>query len=293
MSAQIINGKEIAQEIESEIIHDVEGLKSKGIQPGLAVILVGDDPASSTYVRMKGKACERLGFKSETITLPSEVTKDQLLKQIDEIKDAGWAHGLLVQLPLPVHIDEKEIIEAIPPEMDVDGFHPISRGKLSSGEDTFVPCTPAGIQELLLRSNNSPEGKHVVIVGRSKIVGLPLANLLIQKRAGANATVTICHSRTKSIEDHTKKADIIIAAIGKPNTITADMVNPHSTIIDVGVNRVDDAESKRGYRLVGDVDFERVVPIVKAITPVPGGVGPMTIAMLMKNTLVAAQKSIN
>ena len=289
MSAQIIDGKSISQEIEAEFVQEVENLKDEGIHPGLAVILVGDDAASAVYVRNKGRACERLGIRSETINMPAETSREQLLAKMNEIIAAKWAHGLLVQLPLPDHINEREIIEAIPPEMDVDGFNFISRGKLATGEDTFLPATPMGIQELLMRTGNNPSGKHVVIIGRSNIVGLPLSNLLLQKRDGANATVTVCHSRTPDIAKYTKIADIVVVAVGRQNTLTAEMVNSNAVVIDVGTNRVDDATKKRGYRLVGDVDFEPVYEKVKAITPVPGGVGPMTIMMLMKNTIKAAK----
>ncbi|MBC7185537.1 MAG: bifunctional 5,10-methylene-tetrahydrofolate dehydrogenase/5,10-methylene-tetrahydrofolate cyclohydrolase [Calditrichaeota bacterium] len=292
MSARIIDGKAIAAQVMAEVAREVADLRARGVVPGLAVILVGDDPASASYVRGKRKACEELGMRSETVHLPAHTTQSQLLNTIEELCTAGWAHGLLVQLPLPGHIDEKVIIEAIPPSMDVDGFHPVNRGRLTSGEDTFVPCTPAGIQELLLRSGYDPEGRHVVIVGRSQIVGLPLAILLAQKRAGANATVTICHSRTRNLAEVTKTADILVAAIGSPATIRAEMVRAGTVVIDVGVNRVEDPSSPKGYRLVGDVDFAAVSQVAAAITPVPGGVGPMTIAMLMKNTLKAAKASL-
>jgi len=292
MSARLIDGKAIAAQITQEVAAEVGELRTRGVVPGLAVILVGDDPASASYVRGKRKACEELGIRSETIHLPVQTTQSQLLATIASVCAAQWAHGLLVQLPLPGHLDEKAVIEAIPPAMDVDGFHPVNRGKLVSGDEALVPCTPAGIQELLLRSGYDPEGRHVVIVGRSHIVGLPLAILLAQKRPGANATVTICHSRTKNLAEITKAADILVAAIGRPAAIGAEMVKPGAVVIDVGVNRVEDPCSPKGYRLVGDVDFAAVSEIASAITPVPGGVGPMTIAMLMKNTIKAAKASL-
>ncbi|MGQ9853083.1 MAG: bifunctional methylenetetrahydrofolate dehydrogenase/methenyltetrahydrofolate cyclohydrolase FolD [Candidatus Oleimicrobiaceae bacterium] len=289
MSAHLIDGKAIAAQVTREVAAEVAEVRAQGVVPGLAVILVGDDAASASYVRGKRKACEELGIRSETIHLPAQSSQQELLATIAQACAAGWAHGLLVQLPLPAHLDERAVIEAIPPAMDVDGFHPVNRGKLVSGEDTLIPCTPAGIQELLLRSGHDPDGRHVVIVGRSQIVGLPLAILLAQKRPGANATVTICHSRTKNLAEVTKTADILVAAIGRAETIRAEMVKPGAVVIDVGVNRVEDPSSPKGYRLVGDVDFAAVAEVASAITPVPGGVGPMTIAMLMKNTVKAAR----
>ncbi len=292
MAARLIDGKAIASQITTELKDEVSRLTAAGVQPGLAVILVGDDPASASYVRAKRKACEELGIRWETVHLPAETSQEELLAAVAQLAALGWAHGLLVQLPLPAHIDERAILEAIPPEMDVDGFHPLNRGRLVSGEDTLVPCTPAGIQELLLRSGFDPDGRHVVIVGRSQIVGLPLAILLAQKRPGANATVTICHSRTKDLASVTRTADILVAALGRAKTIKAEMVRPGAVVIDVGVNRVEDPSAAKGYRLVGDVDFEAVAEVAEAITPVPGGVGPMTIAMLMRNTVKAAKASL-
>jgi methylenetetrahydrofolate dehydrogenase (NADP+)/methenyltetrahydrofolate cyclohydrolase len=286
--AQIIDGKAIAAEIQAELMLEILQLKAKGVTPGLGVILVGEDPASATYVRAKGKACDQLGLHSQTLHLPETATQDELLTEIKKMKNDSQIHGILVQLPLPAHIDEPTIIKAIPPEKDVDGFHPINKGKLLTGDDTFFPCTPAGVQELLLRSGNDPSGQHVVVVGRSQIVGLPVAVMLMHKKPGANATVTLCHSRTRDLVFHTRQADILIAAIGQPEFITADMLKENCVVIDVGVNRVDDAAAKRGYRLVGDVAFAETVKKVKAITPVPGGVGPMTIVMLMKNTVKSA-----
>jgi len=286
--AQIIDGKVIAAGIQAELVDEIQLLKTKGVIPGLAVILVGEDPASMSYVRAKAKACEQLGIYSRTIRLPESTPQIELLGEIDQLKNDPAIHGVLVQLPLPKHINESTIINAIPPEKDVDGFHPLNKGKLVTGEDTFYPCTPAGVQEMLLRSGNDPSGKHVVVVGRSQIVGLPVAVMLMHKKPGANATVTLCHSRTKKLAAHTCQADILIAAMGQPEFITADMLNENCVVIDVGVNRVEDASAKRGYRLVGDVAFAEVAPKVKAITPVPGGVGPMTIVMLMKNTVKSA-----
>lgn len=286
--AQIIDGKVIAAGIQAELVDEIQLLKTKGVIPGLAVILVGEDPASMSYVRAKAKACEQLGIYSRTIRLPESTPQIELLGEIDQLKNDPAIHGVLVQLPLPKHINESTIINAIPAEKDIDGFHPLNKGKLVTGEDTFYPCTPAGVQEMLLRSGNDPSGKHVVVVGRSQIVGLPVAVMLMHKKPGANATVTLCHSRTKNLAAHTRQADILIAAMGQPEFITADMLNENCVVIDVGVNRVEDASAKRGYRLVGDVAFAEVAPKVKAITPVPGGVGPMTIVMLMKNTVKSA-----
>ncbi len=289
MSAQIINGKEIATQIKSELKQEIENLKNIGTTPGLATVLVGDDPASAAYVRMKGKMCEKLGIHNESIKQPSDISEDKLLAIIKDLKYNRNIHGILVQLPLPNHINEQNIINSIPLNKDVDGFHPHTWGKMMTGEDSFLPCTPAGIQEMLIRSGNNPEKKHVVIAGRSKIVGLPLANILIKKEPGANATVTVCHTGTKNMSQITKQADILIAAIGRPEVITEDMVNDQAVVIDVGVNRVDAPETEKGYKLVGDVHFDAVSQKVKAISPVPGGVGPMTIIMLMKNTVKAAK----
>ncbi len=289
--AQIIDGKAIATEIREGLKREVEALRQQGIAPGLAVVLVGDNPASVTYVRMKEKACDELGIASFHHDLPAGVSQGELLSLIDQLADDDRVHGILVQLPLPDHINAEAVIEAIPPEKDVDGFHPTNLGKLLQGAETFVPCTPAGIQELLLRSGHSPEGKHVVIVGRSNIVGKPLAALLMQKKPGANATVTVCHSGTSDLSEQTRSADILVAAMGVPRFIKREMVRPGAVVIDVGVNRVDDPSAKRGYRLVGDVDFDEVSEVAAAITPVPGGVGPMTIAMLMRNTVLAARRA--
>ncbi len=291
--AQIIDGKKIAREIEKELSLELEYLKKHNVQPGLAVILVGENPASQSYVRMKGKACERLGLFSKTIKLPATIPQSALLIEIEKLKHNPLVHGILVQLPLPKHIDEKVILAAVSPEKDVDGFHPMNKGKLMAGEDTFIPCTPAGIQEMLVRSGFSPEGKHVVVVGRSQIVGLPVALLLMHKKTGANATVTVCHTGSGDLTPFTRQADILIAAVGKPAVITADMVREGCIIIDVGSNRIADPTTEKGYRFTGDVAYESVSQKVRAITPVPGGVGPMTIVMLLKNTIKAARLQTN
>ena len=287
--ADIINGDEIAKEIRKEIKAEVAQLKAKGVEPGLVVIIVGEDPASQVYVRKKGEACNEMGICSETIRLPERTTEEELLKLVDKYnKDPKW-DGLLVQVPLPKHISEEKVLLRIDPGKDVDGFHPMNVGKMVAGVDCYLPCTPHGCQELLMRSGNDPAGKHVVVLGRSNIVGKPVSCILVQKAKGADATVTICHSRTKNIPELTRQADILIAAIGKPKFVTADMVKPGVVVIDVGVNRIPDPSKKSGTRLVGDVDFENVSKKAKAITPVPGGVGPMTITMLMKNTVQAAK----
>jgi len=289
MPAQIINGKKISEEIKQEVKQQAEALFNEtGIVPGLAFILVGDNPASQVYVKMKGKACEELGFYSITLKLPTETSENELIEKIQTLNSDPKIHGILVQLPLPPHIDEQKILQTIDPIKDVDGFHPVNVGKLVIGLDTYLPCTPAGIQELLKRSGINPSGKHVVIVGRSNIVGKPIANILIQKKEWANATVTVCHTGTKDIAYFTKQADILIAAMGNPEFIKGNMIKPGAIVIDVGVNRINDPNSEKGYKLVGDVHFESAYEVAGAITPVPGGVGPMTIAMLMKNTLKAA-----
>ncbi|MBI2619439.1 MAG: bifunctional 5,10-methylenetetrahydrofolate dehydrogenase/5,10-methenyltetrahydrofolate cyclohydrolase [Ignavibacteriales bacterium] len=290
MPAQIIDGTRIAQEIRKEVGEQAEELKrTKGITPGLAFILVGENPASQTYVRMKGKACQELGFYSVTETMPGEISEEALLEKIKEFNREPKIHGILVQLPLPKLIREQKVIEAIDPSKDVDGFHPYNVGRLVTGHETLKPCTPAGIQELLLRSGNDPSGKHIVVVGRSNIVGKPVANILLQKKAGANAVVTVAHTGAGDISRFTKTADIVIAAMGKPGFLTGEMLKSGAVVIDVGTNRVNDPSAKNGYRIVGDVDFASASKVAKAITPVPGGVGPMTIAMLLKNTLEAAK----
>ncbi len=289
MSAQIIDGKAIGKAVRAEVATEVARLTERGIVPGLTVVLVGEDPASQVYVRMKGRACDEAGMKSGTVRLPTTVTEAELLDTIDRLNADPTVHGMLVQLPLPDHINEANVLLRIDPRKDVDGFHPINVGKLVTGDPTgFKPATPYGVQEMLIRSGIETSGAHVVIVGRSNIVGKPMANLLIQKGPGANATVTVCHSRTKDIGSVTRSADILIVAMGKPEFITADMVKPGAAVVDVGINRVDDATKEKGYRLVGDVAYGPVSEVAAAITPVPGGVGPMTIAMLLKNTLQAA-----
>lgn len=289
MTARIISGIQIAQEIRNEISLEVQKLRDRsGITPGLAAVLVGDDPASRIYIRNKGRACKEVGIYSETFHLPASITEQQLLELILELNLNPKFNGILVQLPLPQQIDERTIIQSISPEKDVDGLHPINLGKLVEGNPKFVPGTPAGIQQLLIRSGCDIEGKHVVVCGRSNIVGKPIALLLMQKKPGANATVTLCHTGTKDLREFTKHADILIVATGRPNTINSSMVKTGVVVIDVGVNRIEDLTQERGYRLVGDVDFDDVSRIAEAITPVPGGVGPMTIAMLLQNTLLAA-----
>jgi methylenetetrahydrofolate dehydrogenase (NADP+)/methenyltetrahydrofolate cyclohydrolase len=288
--AEIIDGKKISEEIKKEIVEETKHLKeSKGVSPGLAVVLVGNNPASESYVRSKGKVAQEMGFYSFTDRLPVETTEQELLKRITQYNLDSKIHGILVQLPLPKHINEQKVIEAIDPHKDVDGFHPINIGKLVIGLDTFKSCTPAGIQEMLIRSGNDPAGKHVVIVGRSNIVGKPIANILLQKQRGANAIVTVAHTGAEDLTRYTKFADILIAAIGKPEAIQGEMLKDGVVVIDVGINRVEDPSLPKGYRIVGDVNFESAFRKAKAITPVPGGVGLMTVVMLMKNTLKAAQ----
>lgn len=290
----LIDGKKVAADIREELKKKCDWLKSLSLDvPGLVTILVGNNPASEAYVNSKAKACNEIGMKSKTEKLPESATEEELLALIKKYNDDGSYHGILVQLPLPNHINEEKIIEAINPRKDVDGFHPVSVGNLVIGKDALLPCTPHGIIELLKRYKITTDGKHVVVVGRSNIVGKPVANMLLQKKAGANAIVTICHSATKDISYYTKQADILIAAIGRPNYITAEMVKENAVVIDVGINRVEDANEKKGYKLVGDVDFESVAPKTSFITPVPGGVGPMTIAMLLQNTFLAFIKITN
>lgn len=290
MTAQIISGNEVAKSIRAELKEEVSRMKAGGVTPGLVVIIVGEDPASQVYVRKKGEACEELGIHSETIRLPAETKEEELLSLIDKYNADKRFDGILVQLPLPKHISEEKVLMRIDPGKDVDGFHPVNVGKMVVGAaDCYLPCTPHGVQELLMRSGNDPKGKHVVVLGRSNIVGKPITNILLQKAPGADATVTICHSRTKDLKEFTLKADIIVAAMGVPNFLKGDMVKDGVVIMDVGVNRINDPSTKSGTRLVGDVDFESVKEKAKAITPVPGGVGPMTITMLMKNTVKAAK----
>jgi methylenetetrahydrofolate dehydrogenase (NADP+)/methenyltetrahydrofolate cyclohydrolase len=293
MAASIIDGKKIAAEIREELKKEVEQLKTRGVVPGLGVVLVGDDPASRSYVTAKEKACADIGLYSDDNRLPAETTQKELMGLVDKLNNDPKIHGILVQLPLPEPLDEAEVLLRINPEKDVDGFHPVNVGKMVVGEEAFLPCTPHGVLQLLARSGVEISGAHVVIVGRSNIVGKPLANMLIQKKENANATVTVCHTRTKDIASYTKQADILIAAAGMPKVVTADMVRDGVVVIDVGVNRVEDATRERGYRLVGDVDFEAVKEKASMITPVPGGVGPMTITMLLHNTIESAKRKMN
>ena len=293
MAARIIDGKQIAADIRAELKKTIAQLVADhGITPGLGVVLVGDDPASRSYVTAKERACAEAGIYSDDNHLPADATQAELLAIVERMNQDPKIHGILVQLPLPSHIDESAVLLAIDPDKDVDGFHPVSVGRMVIGEKAFLSCTPHGIIQLLQRSNVQLEGAEVVIVGRSNIVGKPLANMLIQKWDKGNATVTVCHTRTKNLPEHTRRADIVIAATGRPNTITADMIKDGAVVIDVGVNRVDDPTRKRGYRLVGDVDFGPVAEKASLITPVPGGVGPMTITMLLYNTVDSAKATI-
>ena len=289
MPAQIISGTEIAKQIREELKQEIAELKEKhNLIPGLVTVLVGEDPASQVYVGAKVKTCDALGVYSERHDLPADTSEEELLKLIDKLNKDPKIHGILVQLPLPKHINETRVLYAIDPKKDVDGFHPVNVGKLMIGEPAYLPCTPHGIQQLLIRSGVKIEGAEVVIVGRSNIVGKPIANILLQKKDGANATVTVCHTRTKDMSFHTKRADILIVAAGKAKAITADMVKEGAVVIDVGVNRIGKTPEGKAI-LCGDVDFDAVKEKVKAISPVPGGVGPMTITMLMLNTVRAAK----
>jgi len=291
MPAEIIDGRKVAAEIREELKQRVEKLKEKGVTPGLIAILLGEDPGSLSYLRSIAKGCEALGIYTETATLPETATQEELEKKIDELNKDPKCHGIILQLPLPKHLDTLRAESAILPDKDVDGTNPISTGKLLLGEETFFPSTPYGVQELLVRSGNSPDGKHVVICGRSNIVGKPLMGILVQKQKGANATVTVCHTGTKDLPSITRQADILVAAMGKVKAITQDMVREGATVIDVGVNQIEDPTTGK-FKLVGDVDFEAVKEKAAAITPVPGGTGPVTTAMLMANTVKAAEKLI-
>ncbi len=294
MAAIIIDGKKISEQIKNEIKTSVEiDFIPNNIRPGLAAVLVGDDPSSHIYVNSKQKGCEYVGFHSEVFRFSSNFSESDLINVIEKLNRDDKFHGILVQQPLPLHINQKKINLTIDPNKDIDGFHPINFGKLLAGDETFVPCTPAGIIELLKRYEIETSGKHVVVLGRSNIVGKPIAAMLVQKSKEANATITICHSATENIEEHTLRADILIAAIGRPKFVTAEMVKKNCTVIDVGINRIDDNTSEKKYRIVGDVDYHEVSKKVGFITPVPGGVGPMTIAMLLKNTLIAASNFYN
>jgi methylenetetrahydrofolate dehydrogenase (NADP+)/methenyltetrahydrofolate cyclohydrolase len=285
MAAEIIDGKKISAEIKEGLKEKINRLKERRKVPGLAAVLVGDNPASQVYVNMKVKACEEIGILSEVSRYPKELPEEELLKKIGELNGQEHIHGILVQFPMPPQISEEKVILTIDSKKDVDGFHPFNVGMMVAGKPTFLPCTPLGIQELMVRSGHDPSGKHVVILGRGSLVGRPLAVMLFQKTKGANATVTICHTGTKNLPEITRQADILIAAMGKARFVTKDMVKPGVVVIDVGTNRIEDPTTKSGYRLVGDVDFDAVSQVASAITPVPGGVGPMTIAMLLSNTV--------
>ena len=290
MEPLILDGKKVAADMRAEMAAEIQRLKAEhGLTPGLAVVLVGEDPASVSYVTGKQKACEEIGIYSREHRLPADYPESDLLALVEQLNQDPAIHGILVQLPLPPHIDEAKVLLAIRPDKDVDGFHPVNVGKMVIGEPCYLPCTPHGVQQILLRSGIQIEGKHVVVVGRSNIVGKPVAMILLQKKPGANATVTVCHTGTKDMAHFTRQADILIVAAGRPNTITADMVKEGVVVVDVGVNRIEDPTKKSGFRLVGDVDFEGVKAKASAITPVPGGVGPMTITMLLHNTIQAAK----
>ncbi len=289
--AKILSGTELAAKMREEMKEEIKQLKERyNIIPGLAVILVGDNPASISYVKGKEKACAEVGIMSREYKFDSSYKETKLLKLIEELNHDSAIHGILVQLPLPDHINEDKVLYAIDPNKDVDGFHPVNVGKLMIGVDCFLPCTPHGIQQLLIRNGIEISGKHVVIVGRSNIVGKPLAMMLVQKKPGANATVTMCHTGTKNMAEYTRQADILIVAAGRPHTVNGDMVKEGAVVIDVGVNRIEDSTKKSGFRLIGDVEFEEVSKKVSAISPVPGGVGPMTITMLLYNTILSAKR---
>lgn len=288
MSARILDGKAISEQVRAELRQRAAGLSARGIQPGLGVLLVGDNPASRSYVSAKEKACAEIGLYSTETHLPATASRTEILDVVRRFNEDDRIDGILVQLPLPDSSIEQEVIETIRPDKDVDGFHPVNVGRMMLGLPAFLPCTPHGVLQILHRSEIAVDGAHVVILGRSNIVGRPLANLLTLKTRLGNATVTMCHTRTRDTARHTRSADIVVAAAGRPSTLTADMVREGAVVIDVGVNRVADPSKKSGFRLVGDADFEALLPKVSAITPVPGGVGPMTIAMLMHNTVDAA-----
>jgi methylenetetrahydrofolate dehydrogenase (NADP+)/methenyltetrahydrofolate cyclohydrolase len=292
MPANILDGKQLAANMRADIAKQVAELKAtRGITPGLGVILIGLDPASTSYVTAKEKACEEAGMHSEDVRVPAETTQTEALALVQKMNADPRIHGILVQLPLPKHIDEAAVINAITPEKDVDGFTPINVGRMMIGETCFLPCTPNGIIQMLISAGIETSGKHAVVIGRSNIVGKPVAHLLMRKAKGGNATVTVCHTGTKDLASFTKQADILVVAAGRPNTVTGDMVKPGAVIIDVGVNRIPDATKKNGFRLVGDVDFDSAAQVASLITPVPGGVGPMTITMLLYNTLESATRA--
>ena len=291
--AELIDGAAIARQLRADVAEEVAALAERGVVPGLTVVLVGDDPASAVYVRSKERACLEAGMRGQTIRLPASTPQAELLAYVDQLNADPAVHGILVQMPLPKHIDADLVIHRIRPDKDVDGFHPVNVGKLLIGAtDGFAPCTPAGVQELLVRSGVQTRGAECVIVGRSNIVGKPMAALMVQSGPGADATVTVCHSRTRDLAAHVRRADILIAAVGRAEMITGDMLKTGAVVIDVGMNRVEDGSQPRGYRLTGDVHFASASRVASKITPVPGGVGPMTIAMLLRNTLRAAQRTV-
>ena len=291
MAAKILSGEAVSQAMRAEMAEEVARLKERNVIPGLAVVLVGDDPASISYIKGKRRACKKIGIHSIEHNLDAAVAEEEVFEVVNGLNADRTINGILVQLPLPRHLDERRILTSVDPSKDVDGLHPVNLGKLLRGEDGFFPCTPHGIQQLLLRSGIEIEGRHVVIVGRSILVGKSLANLLLRKTPGANATVTVCHTRTRDIARFTRQADIVVVVAGRPNTLTPDMVAEGAVVVDVGINKVSDPSRKRGYRLIGDVDFEGLCEKASAITPVPGGVGPMTITMLLHNTIRSARKA--
>ena len=294
MPAELLDGRAIALRVRERVAAETSELLERGVRPGLAVVLVGNDPASEVYVRSKGRASEEAGMHSVTVTLPAETTQDDLLSHVTALNADPAIHGILVQMPLPPQIDAEAVIHAVAPEKDVDGFHPVNVGKLLAGDQSgFVPCTPAGVLVMLEDGGVETSGAECVIVGRSNIVGKPMAALMIQQRKGGNATVTVCHSRTRDLPFHTRRADILIAATGTAGLITGDMVKRGAVVIDVGINRVRDESTRSGWRLVGDVDFPAAREVASLITPVPGGVGPMTIAMLLDNTVRAARRTLS
>ena len=291
MTARRIDGRRVAARVRAEVVEEVADLVATGVRPGLGVVLVGEDPASEVYVRMKTRACEEVGIHTRDIRPSADISEEDLVAEVEQLNRDPSIHGILVQLPLPGHVDERTVMERVLPEKDVDGFHPVNVGRVLMGDpDAFRPATPAGIQELLREIEVDPEGRHVVVVGRSNIVGKPMASLLLQKQPWANATVTVAHSRTRDLGSMTRQAEILIVAVGRPEMIRGDMVGEGAVVIDVGVNRVADESRERGYRLVGDVAFEEAAERAAWITPVPGGVGPMTIAMLLRNTVTAARR---
>lgn len=293
MTAELIDGKKIAEDVRGEVAREVEALRADGVTPGLGVVLVGEDPASEVYVRMKTRDCREVGIEARDVRLPADASRETLLQEVDALNADREVHGVLVQLPLPDHLDEREVIERVRPGKDVDGFHPMNVGRVAAGDrEAFRPATPAGIQEMLKRIGFDPAGRHAVIVGRSNIVGRPMASILLQKEPWADATVTVAHSRTRDLGTVTRRGELLVVAVGRPETVRGDMVREGAVVIDVGVNRVEDPSRDRGYRLVGDVAFEEAAERASRITPVPGGVGPMTRAMLLVNTVRAARQQV-